>query len=359
MNLNQLRKQIDEIDRKILGLINQRGKIAKEIGKIKTRDARDYLVPGREQQVLERIEAINKGPLPTKSLRAIYREIMSASIAIQSPMRIIYLGPEASFTHAAALKQFGSSPEFVPGHGIPEIFAAVEKGNVDYGVVPVENSTGGVITHTLDMFIESDARIWAEIMLPIKLCLLTNAAADTPRVVYSHWQGFEQSKSWLEKNLPDAEKKTVFSTSEAARLAAADKEGGAVAGKIAAKLYNLNVQAEGIEDMRELNFTRFLAISKNSPERSSRDKTSVMFSIKDRVGALYDMLKSFKKHSINLTRIESRPSRKKAWDYFFFVDMLGHQDDATVSRALEEIEKESVYLKILGSYPAGGRAEDL
>ncbi len=351
MNLQEYRKKIDEIDDRIVELINSRVKIALEIGKIKDRESRDYHAPDREREVLERLESSNKGPLPANSIRAIYREIMSASLALQHPLCVAYLGPEATFTHLAALKKFGASFNYLPVKSVGDVFIEVEKARADYGVVPIENSMEGVITHTLDMFIDSELKIWAEVSLPIIHNLLSNSALGDIRVVYSHPQAFAQCRLWIEGNLPNAGLKEVGSTAEAAKLASSEKDSAAIASDAASQLYGLKIIVRDIEDSAP-NLTRFLVVSKNSPERTGRDKTSVMFSIKDHVGALSDMLQPFKKCNINLTKIESRPSRRKAWDYFFFVDIQGHQDDENVAQALKELEKECMSLKILGSYPA-------
>ena len=350
MNLREWREKIDKIDNKILELINSRAKSALGIGKIKSKEAKPYLVPDREREILERLESQNKGPLPSKSIRAIYKEVMSACIALQHPLRIAYLGPEATFTHLAALKRFGVSVDYLPGKSIADVFMEVEKGRAEYGVVPIENSMEGVITHTLDMFIDSELKIWAEVSFPINHNLLSNTSLDKVRVVYSHSQAFAQCRLWIESNLPAVTLKEVSSTAEAARLAGSKENSAAIASDVASQLYGLKIIAKDIEDSGP-NLTRFLIISKTSPERTGRDKTSIMFSIKDRVGALYDMLHPFKKYNINLTKIESRPSRRKVWDYFFFVDMEGHQGDASVADAIKELEKECIYLKILGSYP--------
>ncbi len=350
MNLREWRRKIDDIDDKILELIDSRVKIALEIGKVKSKEAKAYLVPDREREVLERLESQSKGPLPAKSIRAIYREIMSACISLQHPLHIAYLGPEATFTHLAALKRFGSSVEYLSGKSITGVFTEVQKGRADYGVVPIENSMEGVITHTLDMFIDSELKIWAEVSLPIDHNLLSNTSIDKIKTVYSHPQAFAQCRLWIESNLSGALLEEVSSTAEAARLATSKENSAAIASDVASQLYSLKIIAKDIEDSGP-NFTRFLIISKSSPERTGRDKTSVMFSIKDRVGALYDMLHPFKEYKINLTKIESRPSRRKVWDYFFFVDMKGHQGDANVADALKELEKECDYMKILGSYP--------
>lgn len=351
MSMREYRKKIDEIDDKILSLINSRVEIAMEIGKIKNRESREYYAPDREKEIIRRLESINKGLLTPQSLKAIYGEIMSVSLALQRPVHVAYLGPEATFTHLAALENFGSSACCVPCKSIPEVFAEVEKERARYGVVPVENSTEGVVTHTLDMFIDSELKICAEISLEINHNLLSNDSIDKIKVVYSHPQAFAQCRVWIESNLTGVVLKEVSSTAEAARLASSEKHASAIASEAASRLYNLKVAAKNVQD-KNSNLTRFLIISENYPCRTGTDKTSIMFSIKDRVGALYDMLQPFRKHSINLTKIESRPSRRKAWDYFFFVDMHGHQEDKNVKCALKELEEESAYLKILGSYPA-------
>ncbi len=351
MSMKEYRKKIDEIDDRILSLISHRVKIAMEIGKIKGKESREYYAPDREKEIIKRLESGNKGFLPPESLKAIYGEIMSVSLALQRPVHVAYFGPEATFTHLAALKKFGSSAGYIPCKSIPDVFAEVEKERARYGVVPVENSTEGVVTHTLDMFIDSELKICAEISLEINHNLLSNDSIDKIKVVYSHPQAFAQCRVWIEANLTGVVLKEVSSTAEAARLASSEKHASAIASEVASRLYNLKVAVKNIED-KSSNLTKFLIISENYPGRTGTDKTSIMFSIKDRVGALYDMLQPFKRYGINLTKIESRPSRRKAWDYFFFVDMHGHQGDENVKCALKELEGESAYLKILGSYPA-------
>ena len=350
MNLEEHRKKIDKIDDEILKLINSRVRIAVEIGKIKDRESKEYHAPDRERGILERLESQNKGPLPSESVRAIYREIMSASLALQHRVCVAYLGPEATFTHLAALEKFGASVNYLSAKSIADVFADVEKGRAEYGVVPIENSMEGGVTHTLDMFIDSELKIWAEMSLAISHNLLSNVPLKDIGIVYSHPQAFAQCRRWVETNLSGVVLKEVGSTAEAAELSSSEEGAAAIASEVASRLYSLKIVAKGIEDSVS-NLTRFLVISRSSPERTGSDKTSVMFSIKDRVGALYDMLQPFRECGINLTKIESRPSRRRAWDYFFFVDIMGHQKDENVARALKELEKECVYLRILGSYP--------
>ncbi len=350
MNMSQLRQKINKIDAQILPLINERTKVALEIGRIKARKKEEYYVPSREKEVYERLIKENQGPLPSRAVKAIYREIMSATLALENPVQVIYLGPEATFTHRAALEKFGSSVTLLPAKSIPEVFMEVEKGSARYGVVPVENSTEGVVSHTLDMFIDSELQICAEISLKISHHLLSRSKLKDIMRIYSHPQALGQCRNWIKSHLPQAELIEVATTSKGAEQAAQEKGGAAIASELAAEVYNLKIIAQKIEDIA-VNVTRFLVISKTLAAPSGKDKTSLMFSIRDRVGALYAMLQSFKKRGINLTKIESRPSRRKAWDYYFFVDLKGHCEDEIVKKALKELEEECRYLKVLGSYP--------
>lgn len=351
MKLENLRKQINEIDKEIISLINERAKLAISIGKIKKQESRQIYSPDREKKVYELVTKENKGPLPAASLRAIYREVMSATLNMEHPVKVAYLGPPATFTHLASMKKFGSSVSYIPRDSITDVFAEVEKGRADYGVVPIENSTEGVITHTLDMFIDSDLKICSEVSLEISHNLLANIPKTKIKKVYSNPQVFGQCRHWLQENLPDAEYIEVSSTTRAAELAKKEKNGAAIASSLAAELYRLKIIAASIEDSAT-NVTRFLVIAKEGANPTSCDKTSIMFSIKDRVGALHDMLLPFKKHNINLTKIESRPSKKKVWDYYFFIDLKGHYKDKNVRAALEELVGNCRFMKILGSYPA-------
>lgn len=350
--LKKLREMIDRIDQQILTLLNQRTEIALHIGEIKNRKAQTYYAPERESVIYRHLSQQNKGPLPAKAVRAVYREIMSATLALQHPLKIAYLGPKATFTHLAAREKFGDSADYIPVRSISDVFTEVEKERADHGVVPIENSTEGVVNHTLDMFIDSDLKISAEVSLRITHNLLVKKTGVKIKKIYSHSQPFAQCRLWLESNLPRVKLEEVSSTAEAAKLAAREKETAAIASKLAAELYGLSVVSQGIEDSGE-NYTRFLVIGREFNQSSGRDKTSIMFSIKDSVGALCTMLEPFKKYNINLTKIESRPSRRRAWDYFFFIDMEGHAGDENVKKAIDELEKYCIYLKILGSYPIG------
>lgn len=348
MRLKQLRTQINRLDKKILGLLNQRTRLALAIGRLKDKEGKPVYSPERETEVYRILSKINKGPLPNKSLKAIYREIMSSALGLQKRLVVAYLGPSATFTHEAARSKFGTAVEYLSTDNIGEIFNAVEKGYADYGVVPIENSIEGAVTHTLDMFIDSGLMVCAEIMLEISHNLLGRGRRI--KRVYSNPQVFGQCRTWLKTNMPSVDLVEVSSTAKAAMQAAKEKDSAAIASQLAADLYGLNVLYRDIEDVPH-NVTRFLVISNNYAGRTGKDKTSVMFAVKDRVGALHDTLRAFKQNRINLTKIESRPSKKKVWEYYFFVDFNGHCEEARVKKALGELEKSCMFVKILGSYP--------
>ncbi|MCD5397375.1 prephenate dehydratase [candidate division NPL-UPA2 bacterium] len=352
MNIKELRQKINKIDTEILQLINERINLALDIGRIKTRKKEEYYVPSREKEVYERLIKKNKGPLPSRSVKAIYREIMSAALSLENPVKVVYLGPKVTFTHQAALEKFGSSVALLPVKSIAEVFMEVEKGRADYGVVPIENSTEGVVNYTLDMFVDSELQICSEISLEISHYLLSRDKLEDIERIYSNYQALGQCRNWVESHLPRAELIEVSATSKGAELAAREKGGAAIASELAAEAYNLRIVGQRIEDSAS-NVTRFLVIGKTFAAPSGQDKTSLMFSIKDQVGALYAILQPFKKQGINLTKVESRPSRRKAWDYYFFVDLKGHYQDERVKKAIGELEKECRFLKVLGSYPAG------
>jgi chorismate mutase/prephenate dehydratase len=352
--LEKLRKEIDEIDTELLNLLNRRANVVIDIAHIKRNEKAKFYSPEREQEILERIIALNKGPFPNNTLRGIYREILSASLSLEEPLKIAYMGPLATFTHLAALRHFGSSAIFVSVESIKDVFDAVEAGKTEFGVVPIENSTEGVVSYTLDMFIDYDLKVSAEVMLEISQNLLSKSG-DKAKIkkIYSNPHAAAQCRRWLESNLPGIPTLKTTSTARAADLAAQDEEAAAIASELAAKVYDMQFVEKDIEDSKH-NFTRFLIISKEFPPKTGRDKTSIMFSIKDKPGALYDILYPFKKAKINLTKIESRPSRRKAWEYIFFVDMEGHIDDKNLKKAIANIKDNCLYLKILGSYPHGG-----
>jgi len=351
--LNDLRKAIDRLDSRIVDLINQRALASCEIGKIKKSGNNPIYSPDRESQIYEKIVKLSGGPVKEESMRAIYSEIMSACLSLEHPLKVAYLGPELTFTHQAALSKFGSSVDYLSCEGISEVFHEVEKDNADYGVVPIENSTEGAVSHTLDMFVDSPLQICSEVYLRIKENLLCTHA-DTRKIkrVYSHPNVFGQCRGWIEKNLPTVDLYESTSTARAAEMASKRADSACIASSLAAKKYKLKILARSIEDSSS-NVTRFLIIGHQMSKASGKDKTSVVFSVKDRPGVLHDMLSSFKKAGINLTKIESRPSKKKLWKYYFFVDMDGHTDTPKVNKALKELGKKCYFLKVLGSYPRG------
>lgn len=350
MKLDKLRKSIDAIDEKIVRLLNERAEKTLQVGKCKNKNKSAIYVPSREKEVLTKIAKASKGPLNQEALQAIYREIMSASLALEKPITIAYLGPRASFSHLAALKKFGSMVEYFSCDNISDIFSEVEKDNADYGVVPIENSIEGAISHTLDMLVDSDLKICSQLMLNISLNLLSRHDKSNIEKIYSNPAVFGQCRIWLESNLPKTNLIEVSSTTKAAQIVSKEKNSACIASLLAADIYDLKIIAKEIEDSPH-NITRFFVIGKFEAEPTRSDKTSIVFSIKDKIGALHDMLLPFKNNDINLTKIESRPSKKRVWEYFFFIDMVGHAKDKNVKKALDVLEEKTKFLKILGSYP--------
>ncbi len=349
--LQELRKKIDEIDDRMLDLLNKRAGIVIEIGNIKKTEKLDFHSPSREREIIERLTSRNQGPFPQDTLKAVYREILSSSLSLERPLKVAYLGPRATFTHMAGMQQFGLAAQYIPVESIKDVFHEVERGRADYGVVPVENSTEGVVNYTLDMFIDSDLKIAAEIMLEVSQNLMNKSGKlEDIKKIFTHPQVPGQCRDWLDKNMAGVPMLDAPSTARAAEIAAEDHATAAIASEMAAMLYSLQIVARGIQDNTN-NYTRFLVIAAKSPGRTGRDKTSIMFSIKDRVGALYDMLSPFAGAGINLTRLDARPSGRKVWDYVFFLDMLGHIEDTGVSEAIEALKKDCLFLKVLGSYP--------
>ena len=352
MDLSKLRKQIDKLDEELLELLNQRLKIAQQVGKVKKLRKEDVYAPNREKEVLSNLLKKNKGPLPASELKDIFREIIKTSLLLQKKLAIAYMGPEASFTHLAAIKNFGRQAQFISAKNIGDVFNEVEKERADYGVVPIENTTEGMVNYTLDMFMDSDLKMCAEVLLEVHHNLASRTTIDKIEKIYSHVQTVAQCRNYLEEKMSQARIIEVESNSKAAQLASQDPKSAAIVSTVAAEMYNLNILVSRIEDLAN-NYTRFLVVGKNYTAKSGEDKTSILFSIKDRIGALYDMLLPFRKAGINLTKIESRPTKKKAWEYVFFVDFIGHREDEGIRKALAELEKECLFLKVLGSYPIG------
>ena len=355
--LSGLRVEIDAVDNDVIELLNRRAKLAREIGDIKIQRSQKMYVPERERALLARLLENNPGPLPPAGLKLIYKEIISACLALESPLKVAFLGPAGTFTHSATKRQFGLSAQLIPKQSIPDVFSDVERGRCAFGVVPIENSTEGVVNHTLDAFMGSDLMICAEVLLPVThhILTVTGSSAGITKV-YSHPQALAQCRGWLEHNLPGVPLIDVSSTARAAQLAAEDPSAGAVAGDFAASIHGLQIANERVEDLQG-NMTRFLVIGKELPAPSEEDRTSIMFSLKDAPGVLFDALAPFADQGINLSRIESRPSRQRAWEYLFFIDLVGHQASAAVQRAIAELEKICVFMKVLGSYPRGALEE--
>lgn len=351
--LEQLRKRIDALDERIQTLLNERAALASQVAECK-RDLEAETVfyrPEREAEVLRQVRERNSGPMPDDDMVRLFREIMSACLALEQPLAIAYLGPEGTYTQEAALKQFGHAVTLKPLAAIDEIFREVEARGADFGVVPVENSSEGVINHTLDMFMRSPLKICGDVELGIHHQLLSrNPDRAQVRSVRAHQQALAQCREWLDANLPHAERIAVSSNAEAARLASEDDSIAAIASDAAAEMYGLGVLVANIEDDPN-NTTRFLVIGNQYVEPSGRDKTSLMVTVRNKAGALYALLEPIARHGVSMTRIESRPSRVSKWDYVFFLDVEGHAEDDNVAAALRELGAEASMLKVLGSYP--------
>ncbi len=350
MTLDKLRRRIDELDAHLVELLNARTKAAIDIGQVKQANGQAIYVPAREKAVLERVAELNTGPLTAQSLCAIYREIMSAALALEHDLKIAYLGPSATFTHQAARARFGASVEYTACQTISDVFAAVQKGTADYGVVPIENSTEGAVTHTLDEFMDTPLRICAEIYLRITHHLMAAGPVEGIKRLYSNPQVFGQCRRWLAENMPQVDLVPVSSTARAAEMAAQEPDSGALASELAAELYGLTVWHHDIQDISG-NTTRFLVVGAQYGEPTGNDKTSICFGVKHRAGALCAALDVLRKHGLNMTKIESRPSKTRQWEYVFFVDVEGHAADTKVAEALNELNEHCAVVTILGAYP--------
>lgn len=351
MTLKTLRNKIDRLDNAILKLLNERAVQSQKIGALKRDRNQSVYAPDREREVIKRLKRQNHGPVKGNSLDAIYREIMSSSLSLEKQLSIAYLGPEYTFTHQASIKKFGNSVQYSPCTGISDIFLEVENGRSDYGVAPIENSTEGAVYHTLDRFVDSDLKICSEIILKINLDLLSRERSlKRIKKIYSNPQVFGQCRQWLEANLAGVELVAASSTARSASIASTEKGSACIASRLAAQGHGLRVLGPSIQDSMS-NVTRFMVLSREPAKPTGDDKTSIVLSVKDRPGTLQRVLSPFQKNKINLTKIESRPSRLKQWDYYFFIDLEGHVDEKRVKTALKAVERQCAYLKILGSYP--------
>ena len=357
--LDRLRGEIDRLNEQILANLNERARLARAVGMLKVGQA---YRPEREAQVLRRVKELNRGPLSDETVALLFREVISACLALERPITVAYLGPRGTFSERAALKQFGHAAETLPVPSIDEVFRAVESGSADFGVIPVENSTEGAVGRSLDLMPQTPMTVCGEVIVRIHHNLMAKTPAlldpatgkvDFARIrrVFSHGQSLGQCHEWLNANLPHAERVAVASNAEAARKAAEETASAAVAGEMAAEHYGLTILAPNIEDEPN-NTTRFLVLGDYAPLPSGRDKTSMVLSARNRAGAVYEMLTPFATRGVSMTKFESRPSKVALWEYLFFVDIEGHRDDANVAAAIEEVGRIAGYLKVLGSYPA-------
>lgn len=350
VSLASIRQKIDALDTRLVELLSARVRLAQQAWHAKG-NASAYK-PEREAQVLRRVRELNKGPLSAAALTRLFTEIMSACRALEEQMAVAYLGPEGTFSQEAVVKHFGSATGGRPLSSIDEVFRAVESGESAYGVVPVENSTEGAVGRTLDLLLNTSARICGEVNLPVRQNLMSNAASRAAiRTVYSHTQSLAQCQGWLSRHLPDAERVAVVSNAEAAKMAARDKRSAAIASRTAAELYGLKLLARNIEDDPK-NTTRFVVIGADDASPSGKDKTSLILSTRNVPGAIHDLLSPLAKHGVSMTRLESRPARTGRWEYVFYIDIEGHRAEAHVAKALAALEGKAAMLKLLGSYPA-------
>lgn len=355
--LEKLRDRIDAIDKQLLELFNQRAGCAVDVATVKRERSEasdknvDFFRPDREAQVIKRIKSLNKGPLSDDEVGRLIREVMSACLALEQPLKIAYLGPEGTFTQSAALKHFGHSVSTIPMSSIPDVFSSVESGHADYGLVPVENSTEGVISHTLDMFIDSSLKVCGEVEIRVHHHLaMRSQNVSAIRHIYSHQQSFAQCRRWLDQNFPGIERIPVSSNAEAARLASVEDDAAAICGLPAVEIFDLKICYQNIEDLSD-NTTRFVIIGRQEVGPSGNDKTSLLISTKNIPGALLGLLQPLADHRISMNKIESRPAQGHKWAYVFFIDVDGHQRDQNVIEAFNELKQQAALFKILGSYP--------
>jgi chorismate mutase/prephenate dehydratase len=354
-NLKDLRKQIDELDQHLVELLSTRARVVVQIGECKRGDDTPVYAPDREQQVLRRVRDANDGPLPDKCLEAIWREMMSGSFALERSLRIGYLGPPGSYSHLAARRKFGASIDYEAVEDIASVFHGVAGRRLDLGVVPFENSTDGGIGETLDTFLEADVRVYAELLISVRHNLLANCELSQVTKVYSKPPALAQCRQWLTSHLKDAQRIPTVSTSQAAEIAANESGAAAVASTLAGEMYGVHLLEAGIED-NPSNVTRFFVIALHEAKPSGDDKTAILFTTAHKTGALADVLDVFRKNELNLTHIDTRPSRRVNWEYYFFIDVTGHKDTPHVAAALEEAAQHCRRLTVLGSFP---RATDV
>ncbi len=350
MNISKHRTAIDKLDAQIVRLLNERTRHVLAIGDMKLAAGEEIYAPHRERAVFDRICKLNPGPITHEQLRAIYREIMSSALALEKTMTIAYFGPETTFTHQAAIRRFGSSLQYSPQKTIADVFSEVSKKSADYGVVPVENSTEGVVTYTLDMFVDSDLKIVSQIVLPVQQCLMSNSPRRQIKKLFVHPQSLAQCRGWIQNHLPHVEIIETSSNPRSAELAAKEKGAAAIAGVLAAEKYGLRVLEQDIQD-NAANATRFLVLGRQCSPPTGNDRTSLMLSVADKAGALHEAIAAFRRYKINMTKIESRPSKRKAWEYFFFIDCEGHAQDRNVAKAIGLLGDHCNFVKVLGSYP--------
>lgn len=353
-DLAALRREIDDLDRQLVALISRRARIAQTVGQVKKASGAAEIIyyrPERERQVLENVARLNEGPLANQELQRLFREIMSACLALELPLEIAYLGPEGTFTQSAVFKQFGHSVSTQPKRAIGDVFKAVETGLCNYGVVPVENSTEGVVAHTLDCFVNSPLRICGEVKVRVEQNLISRSASlSTIERVYSHSQSLAQCRGWLAENLPNAELVSTNSNSEAVRLVSENEHWAAIGGRMAADFFGVPVRFRNIEDEAN-NTTRFFIIGRQETGPSGRDKTSIVVATNNETGALYELLEPIKRLGCNMTKIESRPAKGAMWEYFFFIDIEGHQSEQRLQELFRTMRASSRLFRILGSYP--------
>jgi chorismate mutase/prephenate dehydratase len=349
-SLERLRTQIDALDAQVVDLLNARARVVVEIGKLKQQHNAPIYSPDREKTVMEKVRRLNHGPLPDRCLEAVYRELMSGSFALEKPLRIGFLGPNGTFSHSASVQKFGSSVTHVPLADIPSVFDEVIRGHIDYGLVPVENSIHGGVVDTLDAFLNSSAKICAEVKVTIHHNLLAREPWENIRAIYSKPEVFSQCRKWLAAMGKDRDVQPAASTSKAAELATQQPGVAAIGSRLASQLHGLRVLFENIEDDPD-NETRFFVIGREPARRTGDDKTAIMFTTAHKPGALAEVLDVFKENGINLTDIEKRPSKKVNWEYYFFIDAQGHQDDAQMLKAIHESRQHCLQLTVLGSYP--------